>query len=252
MGTVWVADHLSLGSQVAVKLMAPEIARCPGFIERFRREAVAAAQIKSPHVAQVFDHGITDAGVPYILMELLEGEELKRRISRLGPMSLHEIARVVRQVARALGRAHQLGIVHRDTFNGLVMPGAGARRGGAGVLIAGVALAGAAALGLGIPWMHRDPPEHGAPAADSPAARGAPDQGPPPEPPPAPPAEEIRAAALPTASTTTPPPQPVASTSPALPAAPRATRAASSARPQPRPTPAARTNARARKDRIGF
>ncbi|WP_437949390.1 protein kinase domain-containing protein [Sorangium sp. So ce296] len=114
MGSVWVADHLSLGSQVAVKFMAPEIAQSAAFAERFRREAMTAAQLKSPHVAQVFDRGVTEAGVPYIVMELLEGEDLKSRIHRLGPMSLHELACIVRQVARALGRAHQLGIVHRD------------------------------------------------------------------------------------------------------------------------------------------
>ncbi|WP_437312950.1 serine/threonine-protein kinase [Sorangium sp. So ce385] len=114
MGSVWVADHLSLGSQVAVKFMAPGIAQSAAFAERFRREAMTAAQLKSPHVAQVFDQGVTEAGVPYIVMELLEGEDLKSRIHRLGPMSLHELACVVRQVARALGRAHLLGIVHRD------------------------------------------------------------------------------------------------------------------------------------------
>ncbi|WP_257792729.1 MULTISPECIES: serine/threonine-protein kinase [Sorangium] len=114
MGSVWVADHLSLGSQVAVKFMAPEIAHSAGFAERFRREAMTVAQLKSPHVAQVFDQGVTEAGVPYIVMELLDGEDLKSRIHRLGPMSLHELACVVRHVARALGRAHQLGIVHRD------------------------------------------------------------------------------------------------------------------------------------------
>ncbi|WP_437629536.1 protein kinase domain-containing protein [Sorangium sp. So ce854] len=114
MGSVWVADHLTLGTQVAVKFMSPAYAEQGGFVERFRREAMAAAQIKSPHVAQVFDHGVTHDGAPFIVMELLEGEDLKRRIQRLGVLSPVEVATIVAQTARALGRAHQLGIVHRD------------------------------------------------------------------------------------------------------------------------------------------
>ncbi|WP_437774219.1 protein kinase domain-containing protein [Sorangium sp. So ce1097] len=114
MGSVWVADHLTLGTQVAVKFMSPAYAEQGGFVERFRLEAMAAAQIKSPHVAQVFDHGVTHDGAPYIVMELLEGEDLKRRIQRLGVLSPVEVATIAAQTARALGRAHQLGIVHRD------------------------------------------------------------------------------------------------------------------------------------------
>ncbi|WP_438013575.1 serine/threonine-protein kinase [Sorangium sp. So ce315] len=114
MGSVWAADHLTLGTQVAVKFMSPAYAEQGGFVERFRLEAMAAAQIKSPHVAQVFDHGVTHDGAPYIVMELLEGEDLKRRIQRLGVLSPVEVATIVAQTARALGRAHQLGIVHRD------------------------------------------------------------------------------------------------------------------------------------------
>ncbi|WP_155798128.1 serine/threonine-protein kinase, partial [Sorangium cellulosum] len=114
MGSVWVADHLSLGTQVAVKFMSPVYAEQSGFVERFRREAMAAAQIKSPHVAQVFDHGVTHDGAPYIVMELLEGEDLKSRIQRLGALPPVEVTTIVSQTAKALGRAHQLGIVHRD------------------------------------------------------------------------------------------------------------------------------------------
>ncbi|WP_433926150.1 protein kinase [Sorangium cellulosum] len=114
MGSVWVADHLTLGTQVAVKFMSPAYAEQSGFVERFRREAMAAAQIKSPHVAQVFDHGVTHDGAPYIVMELLEGEDLKSRIQRLGALPPLEVTTIVSQTAKALGRAHQLGIVHRD------------------------------------------------------------------------------------------------------------------------------------------
>jgi serine/threonine-protein kinase len=114
MGAVWVADHLALGTQVAVKFMAAAYAQNAGLVQRFQREAVAAAQIKSPHVAQVFDHGVMASGEPYIVMELLEGEDLGQRVRRAGPLSVGELVPVVAQVAKALTRAHQLGIVHRD------------------------------------------------------------------------------------------------------------------------------------------
>ncbi|WP_437707277.1 serine/threonine-protein kinase [Sorangium sp. So ce448] len=114
MGSVWVADHLALKTQVAVKFISTAYAQNRGLVERFRREALAAAQIKSPHVVQVFDHGVTPDGAPYIVMELLEGEDLKRRLERLGALPPPEVARIVSQAAKALGRAHQLGIVHRD------------------------------------------------------------------------------------------------------------------------------------------
>lgn len=114
MGSVWVADHLALGTQVAVKFIATAYARDVEMVGRFRREASAAAQIKSPHVAQVFDHGVTAEGAPYIVLELMEGETLRSRMHRLGPLPLAEVVRIVAQAAKALGRAHQLGIIHRD------------------------------------------------------------------------------------------------------------------------------------------
>ncbi len=114
MGSVWIADHLSLGTQVAVKFMSPQFAQNAGLVQRFRREAMAAAQIKSQHVAQVFDHGVMPDGTPYIVMELLEGEDLRQRIRRVGPLNLPKLAGIVTQTAKALARAHQLGIVHRD------------------------------------------------------------------------------------------------------------------------------------------
>jgi eukaryotic-like serine/threonine-protein kinase len=114
MGSVWVADHLTLRTQVAVKFMSPAIAKDPSFIARFTREAQAAAQIKSMHVVQTIDHGITAEGVPYIAMELLEGEPLLKRLRQKGSLSTADTAAIVTQVGKALGKAHQLGIVHRD------------------------------------------------------------------------------------------------------------------------------------------
>ncbi len=114
MGSVWVAEHLALSSHVAVKFMSPQYVQNQELVQRFRTEAVAAAQIKSPHIAQVFDHGFMSDGAPYIVMELLEGEDVRRRVQREGPLPLRDVASIVHQTAKALGRAHQIGIVHRD------------------------------------------------------------------------------------------------------------------------------------------
>src|SRR6185312_16310558 len=81
---------------------------------RFDNEARAAAQIQSKHAIQIYDHGITDDGKPYIVMELLLGEPLDQRLDRFKRLPLPETARILRQVARALARAHERGIVHRD------------------------------------------------------------------------------------------------------------------------------------------
>ncbi|AKT43516.1 serine/threonine-protein kinase [Chondromyces crocatus] len=114
MGSVWIADHLGLGIQVAVKFIAQQLLTDESMVLRFRREAMAAAQIRSPHVAQVFDHGVTSEGLPFIVMELLEGELLGDRVKRLGALPPRDTALIVTQVAKALTRAHEAGIVHRD------------------------------------------------------------------------------------------------------------------------------------------
>ncbi|UQA57932.1 serine/threonine-protein kinase [Polyangium aurulentum] len=114
MGSVWLAEHLTLRTQVAVKFMSELLAQDREYVARFSREATASAQIKSPHVVQVFDHGISSDGTPYIVMELLEGEDLRTRLGRLGTISVEETAAIITQVARGLTKAHAAGIVHRD------------------------------------------------------------------------------------------------------------------------------------------
>jgi serine/threonine-protein kinase len=115
MGAVWVADHLTLATEVAVKFISQQLAREDHqIVARFEQEAAVAAQIKSPHVVQTFDRGVTDDGTPYIVMELLEGESLQDRLDRTGRLTVQQTAQVVAQVARALRKAHELGIVHRD------------------------------------------------------------------------------------------------------------------------------------------
>jgi len=114
MGSVWAADHLALKSEVAVKFMSAMYAEDPAMLTRFEREATSAAQIKSPHIVNIHDHGVTGDGIPYMVMELLEGEDLSVRIKRQGPLPLDEVAEVIAQTCKALGKAHKLGIVHRD------------------------------------------------------------------------------------------------------------------------------------------
>jgi eukaryotic-like serine/threonine-protein kinase len=113
MGSVWRAEHLTLRSPVAVKLIDPEIAGRRETLERFQAEAQAAAALRSPHVVQILDYGV-DGAVPYIVMEMLEGESLADRLLRVGRLTPADASRVVTHVARALARAHEAGIVHRD------------------------------------------------------------------------------------------------------------------------------------------
>ncbi|MDC3960930.1 protein kinase [Polyangium jinanense] len=113
MGSVFFAEHLQLRTGVAVKLMAPALAASADARARFEREAQASAVIKSPNVVQVYDYGV-EGDCPYIVMELLDGEDLERRLVRVGRLSLEATLDIVQQVCKALRRAHKLGLVHRD------------------------------------------------------------------------------------------------------------------------------------------
>jgi serine/threonine-protein kinase len=112
MGAVWVATNLALGSQAAVKVM--KACESAEQVRRFQSEARWLAQLHNPHVVRIFDLGVCEDGEPFIVMELLEGEDLRSRIERLGPMPLDEVALVMRQLCSALASAHERGIVHRD------------------------------------------------------------------------------------------------------------------------------------------
>ena len=114
MGSVWEGQHFKLGTKVAIKFIETEHAVSAEARSRFEKEAMAAATIQSKHAIQIFDHGVTDEGIPYIVMEMLLGESLERRVERLSRMSLQETAKVLLQVSRALARAHDRGIIHRD------------------------------------------------------------------------------------------------------------------------------------------
>ena len=113
MATVFRAHHTLINRVVAVKLLHPYIARSTRTCERFAREARAASAIAHPNVIEVFDFGKMDDGVPYLVMELLQGSPLRKLIDG-GPMPLDEVVEIVIQLARGLARAHDLGVAHRD------------------------------------------------------------------------------------------------------------------------------------------
>jgi serine/threonine protein kinase len=114
MGSVWAGVHTSLGTRVAVKFIDVEHATSREARQRFENEARAAASLRSKHVVEVYDHGVTEDGRPFIVMEYLDGEPLDRRLDRVGRMHPKDAARIAGQVCRALSKAHAVGIVHRD------------------------------------------------------------------------------------------------------------------------------------------
>ncbi|WP_437876234.1 serine/threonine-protein kinase [Sorangium sp. So ce513] len=114
MGIVVGAWHLHLDEPVAIKVLRDELAADPVIIERFLREARAAAKIKSRHVVRVTDADRLPSGAPYIVMEWLDGGDLASIVEREGPMDPPRAARHVIEACEALGEAHALGIVHRD------------------------------------------------------------------------------------------------------------------------------------------
>lgn len=112
MGVVMAADHLQLRSQVAIKLLKREAS--DKRLERFMREARSLAQLQTDHVTRVYDVGSLQSGEPYIVMELLDGEDLSSMGHRLGPLPPRDVADYTMQALVALSEAHAIGIVHRD------------------------------------------------------------------------------------------------------------------------------------------
>jgi eukaryotic-like serine/threonine-protein kinase len=114
MGSVWVAEHLALDSRVVVKFIADAYVKNDEARLRFAREAAAASKVKSPHVVQTLDYGVTEDGVPYIVMELLEGRNLADTLNAEGTLSPAVVLELIGQLSRALDKAHHVGIWHRD------------------------------------------------------------------------------------------------------------------------------------------
>ncbi len=114
MGMVVAATHIDLRRLRAIKLMLPEVSAVPMAAERFLREARAASSLTSEHVAHVFDIGQLDDGTPFMVMEYLEGYDLRDELSERGVIGVEEAVRFTLQVCDALAEAHAQGIVHRD------------------------------------------------------------------------------------------------------------------------------------------
>jgi eukaryotic-like serine/threonine-protein kinase len=120
MGVVWEATDTVLERPVAIKILSPALAGDERFLERFRREARAAAGLTHPNVAQVYDYG-EDGRTRFIVMELLRGETLAARLHREGRLPPAEAASIGAQTADALEAAHRAGLVHRDVKPGNIM-----------------------------------------------------------------------------------------------------------------------------------
>ncbi len=115
MGTVYAVTHANTGEELALKLLHPALAENVAAVERFKTEARAPVRIGSEHVVRVVDADVSpELDVPFIVMERLDGHDLRSEVKRRGGLPASEVVFFLRQVARALDKAHQKGIVHRD------------------------------------------------------------------------------------------------------------------------------------------
>jgi serine/threonine protein kinase len=114
MAAVYEAVQLALGKKVAIKILAAELAASTTVIERFFREARAAASVKSPYIVDIYDSGRLEDGRPFIAMEMLEGETLYDLMTRVRLIDPKTTVRIINQCAKGLTKAHAVGIVHRD------------------------------------------------------------------------------------------------------------------------------------------
>jgi serine/threonine-protein kinase len=126
-GLVYVAEQLTLDRKVAVKVLLPRHAQDPKSVIRFKREARAMAGCPHPGIVSVYSVGETANGLPFFVMEYIEGETLLARLKRKGKLPLQEVARIARAIGDALSYAHSRGLIHRDVrpANVLIETGSG-------------------------------------------------------------------------------------------------------------------------------
>lgn len=114
MGRLYRAEHIRLHRPIAVKVLANHLAGDEAALARFHREAEIVSQLHHPHIVHILDFDTTEAGAPYIVMELLRGESLAKRLNRERMLPVADVVQIIAQIASALNLAHQQGIVHRD------------------------------------------------------------------------------------------------------------------------------------------
>jgi eukaryotic-like serine/threonine-protein kinase len=114
MGAVFQATNAAIGKRVALKFLTASTSKDSDAATRFQREAEAASLAESPHIVQIFDSGRSEQGLPFLVMELLTGEDLRGRLHREGRLDPETAVRIGVQVLKALRQAHGAGIVHRD------------------------------------------------------------------------------------------------------------------------------------------
>jgi eukaryotic-like serine/threonine-protein kinase len=114
MGIIVAARHLQLDRPVAIKFLRPDVAALPEAEPRFAREAKAAARMQSEHVVGILDVGALPSGLPYMVMEFLEGKDLSALVKKQGRVPIPQAVEYILQACEALAEAHSLGIVHRD------------------------------------------------------------------------------------------------------------------------------------------
>jgi serine/threonine protein kinase len=114
MGAIYAGTHIELDRLVAVKLLLPNFNADGQALERFRREARAAARIKHPNIVDIYDYGVLPEGEAYIVMELAQGETLHEHLKRVGRLPIAGAITIARQLAEGMDAAHRNGIVHRD------------------------------------------------------------------------------------------------------------------------------------------
>jgi len=112
-GAVWCAENVTLGAPLALKLIEATDSAHPEGARQFLHEARIAAGLQSQHVVRIFDYGLAE-DTPFIAMEFLEGETLRKRLERRGALGLSEVQTIVRHIARGVERAHQAQVIHRD------------------------------------------------------------------------------------------------------------------------------------------
>ncbi|MCB9703828.1 MAG: protein kinase [Myxococcales bacterium] len=114
MGSVYLAEHITIGRRLAVKVLSTDLGNSPEVVQRFLQEARAASMIQHEHIVDIIDFGYTEQGQAFLAMEHLEGEDLATTLEREGRLPWARLRRMVLQICRALNAAHEKGVIHRD------------------------------------------------------------------------------------------------------------------------------------------